>query len=124
MVIYCALQFKVAAEGVIEDKVLLQTLKFALPLVGYGIIVNMPVANGEYPVNDVGSPLNAAVIICVVAIAAFATVTTDAQAPEEIADVPNDAVPLATVLAPTDQLIVIAPGVIDVDVLLQTFMLT
>ena len=35
-------QFKVMAPGVIEDKVLLQTLKFTLFAVGYLIIVSIP----------------------------------------------------------------------------------
>jgi hypothetical protein len=52
------------------------------------------------------------------------TVTVDAQAPLDIEEVPSAAVPLATVLAPTDQFKVIAPGVTDADVLLHTTTLT
>ena len=111
------------APGVIEPVVLLQTLKFTLLAVGYGMIVSIPVEAGVYPVTPVGSLLKLACTVFVVTTPVADTVTTVAHAPEEIADVPMAAVP-ARPPAPTRQFRVAAPGVIEATVLLQTLKLT
>ncbi len=62
------------------------------------MIVSMPAVAGIYPVTAVGSPLKDAVRTSVVATFVALTVTTVAQAAEEIEEVPSAAVPLAIVV--------------------------
>ena len=85
------------APGVIDDAVLLQTLKLTLFAVGYLMIVNIPDVLGVYPVTAVGSALKSAAMMSVVAVPVAEVVTTVAQVPEEIAPVPRAEVPLAIV---------------------------
>ena len=86
------------APGVIEEAVLLHAFALKLFAVGYGMIVSIPVVAGAYPVTPVGSPLKPTVITSVVATPVAETVTTEAHAPDAMADVPRAAVPEAIVL--------------------------
>lgn len=88
----------VIAPGVIDDAVLLQTLKFTLLADGYGTIVNIPLVLGAYPVTPVGSPLKPAMMTSVVAVLVAEVVTTVAQVPDEMALVPRADVPDAIVV--------------------------
>ncbi len=79
---------------------LLQTLKFTLLLVGYLMIVSIPLVDGEYPVDEVGSALKSAIMLSVVATPVAEVVTAEAHAPDEIEPVPSAEVPLAIVVVP------------------------
>ncbi len=91
---WLAEKFSVMAPGVILDPVLLQTLKFAVLVVGYAMMVSIPLVEGEYPVTAVGSALKVQFSVFVLAIPVCALVTTVAHAPDEIALVPRETVPL------------------------------
>lgn len=88
-------QFKLMAPGVTLDDVGLQTFQFTLFAVGYGYIATPPVVTGAYPVTAEISAFGVHEITSVVAVPVAVVVTTVAQAPEVIADVPIAEVPLA-----------------------------
>jgi hypothetical protein len=87
----------VIAPGVIDEAVLLQTLKLTLPAVGHENMVSIPVVDGTYPVTAVGSPLNDAVTTSVVAVPVAVAVTVVAQAALAIAPIPIAEAPDAIV---------------------------
>lgn len=87
------------------------------------MIVNMPDADGAYPVTAVGSPLKDPATVLVVAVPDAAVVTTVAHVPEVIAPVPSADVPVAIAPFAASQFSVTAPGVTEDAVLLHTLKL-
>ena len=76
----------------------MHTLKLTFPEVMYLIMVNIPDADGEYPVVPLGSALKSAERLSVVNAPVAVVVTTVAQVADEMAEVPRADVPLATVI--------------------------
>src|SRR6185369_3917007 len=87
-------KLSVIAPGVTLEAVLLHTLKLAVVVVGYAMIVSIPLVLGEYPVTPVGSALNVHASVSVLAIPVCVLVTTVAQVPDVIALVPRETDPL------------------------------
>jgi hypothetical protein len=79
---------------VIDDPVLLTTDTLIVFVVGHLIIANMPLAEGVYPVTAKGLALKSSMMLSVDARPVQVAVTVVAAAPDVMALVPSDTVPL------------------------------